>query len=437
MSELLKSSWKIIAANGEIVVCAEDMNLACEKSDYFNKLTTVSMRESDSKIILKPDWSIKVTESIVHLLTGQKVMFSIHEIYELYEALNQILMENSVEVRVQLNPKDISFPEPMMLNRLMDEVSSVDFEQLSIASKSTAATAVTFVIPSKIFGFKIWAWLIELLNSKVTVVPLNPTLDPKGPIFIGEILTPQLECIWKKSLDEKMLRPKISNSFMDYLFASTDPFFSATGDITAKISALSLEQDRASIILCFVKAYQCYSEKTSDKKIFTNEKFSLRFCSNFSNWGPVYPGSQDQGIEFQLFKPKDSKLGFYLKRDNNFTLLCPTYHGTPKSLLDVSLKLLSENKSFPCSTTAIDESQCSLRIAAPSLDTLKKLLYAIGKLGSNPHTIGVDCESNCFYAVKTASDMQLLLQHMAKEHHIDENAQVPTVTLLSQADGVF
>ena len=81
---------------------------------------------------------------------------------------------------------------------------------------------------------------------------------------------------------------------------------------------------------------------------------------------------------------------------------------------------------------------CSLRVCAPSSETLDSLVKAVGACKDNPNTLGVDVRSKAFFAVKSVSDMKLLLAAIIDGGDRVENGDVvPTLVVLQYPKGIF
>ena len=79
---------------------------------------------------------------------------------------------------------------------------------------------------------------------------------------------------------------------------------------------------------------------------------------------------------------------------------CPTFNGTAAQLLaalNIITTLAGQGPGFSSPT------RCALRIAAPSEHSLTKVLATLPFLLENPLTLGVDIETNAYFAVKSIS----------------------------------
>ena len=101
--------------------------------------------------------------------------------------------------------------------------------------------------------------------------------------------------------------------------------------------------------------------------------------------------------------------GYYLDGGQK---ACPTFSGTPRNLLnalDVHVALVEK-----MGAAFTEPSKCSLRITCPSTKTLDALVQACFSCHDNPGTFGVDWDANAFFAIKTFSDMKILLKRLAE-----------------------
>lgn len=101
-----------------------------------------------------------------------------------------------------------------------------------------------------------------------------------------------------------------------------------------------------------------------------------------------------------------NSLGYYLNGGQEFGG-CLTIFGRPRELLQALMCVKKMTAKAPGT-----DAKCSLRVAAPTVTTLACLCNAAAKLSTNLNTIGVDVQANAFFAVKSASDMEMLLAEM-------------------------
>jgi len=111
-----------------------------------------------------------------------------------------------------------------------------------------------------------------------------------------------------------------------------------------------------------------------------------------------------------------SSLGFYLDGSGE---ACPTFKGTPQQLENALSKLpenLISNYEQRLGRPGQGQSfkRCALRVCAPSERALERLVTACHKCQDHPGTLGVNIGSNAFFAVKTVSDMKVILSHLAR-----------------------
>ena len=158
-------------------------------------------------------------------------------------------------------------------------------------------------------------------------------------------------------------------------------------------------------------------ETQPQKKVFHKEEFALRlvpfmgFCYNLNNASASIMSQMEKLSGTRGFIHTKNSLGFYL-RGSNDERCAPTFLGDPSKLLAVlNIAIaLNEQRKQKGGGPFFDESKCSLRIAAPSLQTVKRLVSAAStNLTQNPGSFGVDPDANCYFAVKTLTDMRTLM----------------------------
>jgi hypothetical protein len=131
-----------------------------------------------------------------------------------------------------------------------------------------------------------------------------------------------------------------------------------------------------------------------------------------------------------------SSLGYYLNGSNHG---CPTIVGTleqVKNALNLFPEELIAANWDRMSDKNVECKRCSLRITAPSTATLDRLCKAVQACRDNPNTLGVDFRTKAFYAVKTVSDMKLLLDDLTKDTS-GQTGTTMTLVGLHQPKDVF
>jgi hypothetical protein len=99
---------------------------------------------------------------------------------------------------------------------------------------------------------------------------------------------------------------------------------------------------------------------------------------------------------------------------SNYDGFCPTFTGSFKQLKD-TLDLLNEEylSIYQDRFSSKKYNSCSLRITAPTHDTMSRLIAACHHCTDNPDSLGADFGYNAMYAIKTVNDMKILLSHLA------------------------
>ena len=179
----------------------------------------------------------------------------------------------------------------------------------------------------------------------------------------------------------------------------------------------------------------------SRKKFFREEEFALRLVSVIWPITDSITSDMKKRSGARGFVHKKSSLGFYL--NGGGSNCCPTFFGNLTQLFTVLELAITVNENASKNNklvynTIFDDSKCSLRIAAPSLQTVKRLVDAASNnLVHNPGSFGVDPDANCYFAVKTLTDMRALVKGLVDGKTYEKNTKAFKVEFLNYPKGVF
>lgn len=170
----------------------------------------------------------------------------------------------------------------------------------------------------------------------------------------------------------------------------------------------------------------------------SHEGFSLRVPCNFGFRLGAARERIANATGANIYFHKGTSLGYYLDGSNDG---CPTIAGTWKQIKD-ALNMLSdqwiETYSSRFSGDKKECKRCSMRLTAPTTETLDRLVSAVQVCRENPGTLGVDLKTKAFFAVKTVNDMKLLLEAVvSNERTTGENVAPLTLAALNYPKGVF
>lgn len=197
------------------------------------------------------------------------------------------------------------------------------------------------------------------------------------------------------------------------------------------ITEFGIHSTKLSVAYSVLAIRNIVKELDSTKKVFSNETISVRF--------PVYffLKSKFESIIHKTphisgYVHTGNSSGYYLGGDNASLHAHPTIIGSFSNVLNFLSAL-----NF--SSTHNNSNALSLRVTAPSQDTLQKVIDATWSCKDNPGTLGCDFNSNAYFAVKSKDDMVRILQVLATGDRIIDRNEKPLFKLiqLHNPKGIF
>eukprot|EP00985_Skeletonema_marinoi_P000911 scaffold368_cov137-Skeletonema_marinoi.AAC.2 len=408
----------------DVVVSDADAQVMANKCEYFQNVFAHGTREAEERVILKPDWASSTVKQLVQILTTGKTFAYSREresFYLLEEAAQQILL-------------NILFRAPAFVAK-GQHAGFLNRTQIDLLLNTT-----------------------EQLNGPKVEVEFEPYVvygigNGNKPISIDDWLTLLNQGIAIKKSDElassfevvSETSPPEEPSFLNDFFGSLSLANMRTqGPPAAKAKRYHLQASSSTVSIGKMLNVMCQilhrHRAVSDVRVNSQEEFSLRLpCNGVS--GIALERSikllSSPGLKVKLHK--GNSLGYFLGGSNSFSA-CPTITGTLpqiQAVLSVIPEDMMETYSGSAGNSALK--WCSLRVSAPCVETLDRLVRAVGACQDNPDTLGVDVRSKAFFAVKSVSDMKLLLAAMINGGSDGEDGadKVPTLLILEQPKGIF
>lgn len=358
----------------EVAVTAEQAEKMAQKCAYFRNVFAHGTRESGNRILKKPDWCTATAKCIVELAsTGRTCVGDFNSYMALTDASSQVLLELEGGAHHGLIPSVVtksSIPsDTSRVESIIELYASIEAE--------SSAVKVAFETSQKI-AFDAW---VDLVLLDILVADKVPKFEVK--IKGGSV-------------------SKQSSDFFD--------FFRELSMGRKSIMLLSTQCCIGTVIRHVCRKFHEHCK--SNQHVFTREEVSLRIpCGLFSGSGIKTKIQRE--TQARCYARMANSPGYYL---DGGSCAVVTITGTCQQLQS-ALNAIPE-ELLPAYSGTISPrpecKRCSLRLSAPSQDTLKRLVMACQLCQDNPGTLGFDMGSNAFYAVKTVHDMKAILCSMAR-----------------------
>ena len=379
---------------GTVSVAADQAVKLFEKCEYFKNVFRHGTKENEEFVLKKPDWSTKTAQCIVDLLVNGSTSTSIDKYPILLEAADQILVEKTdINVCCPMKKKTILNDEDVpKLLALANEVPVCKIR----SSNNSFADVWNECLQNNILFLNDKKMIVLEVQRKY--VQTEPT-TPGGFISFADI---------DIFLDD-------NDNFMDYSESSLN--------IYSNLSVTSAILKIGDIFRLKVKR---------GEKIFHNEELSIRVPSPSFSFAILMRKNFDnfkEKINISGFLHSGSSPGYFLGGNNDVVHPnCPTLFGSAEKLKTALNAVLQIESSIKL---------CSLRIAAPSPQTLEKLTRACQRCVDSPGTLGVQFESNAFFAVKTIRDIKIMLDILSGNESYSPNTNVLEIVHLKYPKGIF
>lgn len=368
--------FRLICAKGEVIeVSSKQATVVALNCDYFQNVFRHGTVETKDRVLRKPDWSRSTALSLLQILSeGEAKVRDTTTLTALADAANQTLVE------IYVAPPKAQEGEGVRI----DEVPAFSPQSSWIFEGECELTSES--------------WL-KLLRENGTLIGEGK----EGGLMVRSNGI-------SKEIPEKKNRSgnpvdKFLIFFESCLKKETRHFMQVSGATHTSESILA-----TCASLRNTEKKNVFGEVIlSNKKQFLKEEFSLRIPLSFLSPAPddlLEALKSKVGVHGYVHKPK-STMGYYLGTSVR-RIGCPTLFGSFRQLCD-ALLLIPE---------AVIDKCCSLRICAPSPDTLSKILTALGLCKDHPGSLGVDIEANAFYAVKTTNDMKKVLSALSLSNNV-------------------
>jgi hypothetical protein len=395
----------------DVVVSDADAQAMSKKCEYFQNVFAHGTQEAEERIIRKPDWTSSTAKTIVQLLSeGNTTVHSRESFYLLEEAAQQILLNISPRV-----PAFVSVAK----GQHTGVINHAQIESFFNVTEQLNGPQVKVEFPDEPISFDDW---VTLLDQGIVM----KKSDESAPSF--------------RVVLEMNAQPALNYSLPDRFFGLG---IGSQRELPYHLQARASTVTLGSMLNTMCQMLHRHSaQRQSDVRVYSQEEFSLRLPCRWilaPNLEKIIRSQSSQGLKAYLHK--SDRLGYFLGGSSSFAA-CPTITGTLKQILDfINLLPVEMMQTYSDHRSTGDSSfkWCSLRVSAPRPETLDRLVRATKACEDNPNTLGVDVRSKAYFAVKTLTDMKLLLGAMINGVGVvDDSADnEPTLFILNQPKGVF
>ncbi len=426
----------------DVIVSDADAHVISRNCEYFRNMFAHGTREAEDRVILKPDWASSTAKQIVQLLATGKIALTVRprsrrerEFFLLTEAARQLLLNISFRATVdegrQVDNLNLTQVESFVN---LCEILTVDAQ---ITLNRSSSTCVRSIDDEQLEGPKVEMEFQNSLGCLSLKTGKEHFILDNWQTFIGRGLT-------IKKRDESSSSAPVSETNPPEESDSLGQFrhfFSGlrlTKETRYHLQSYSATKSIGTMLNTMCQILHQHNA-VADVRAYSKEEFSLRLpCRHIYQRALEKIADSCRSVSVRIHTGNSP--GYYLGGSLLSNSPCPTIIGNLQQiqafLSVVPEKMMQTHRSR--STGDSSTKWCSLRVCAPSSKTLDRLFKAVGACQANPNTLGVDVRSKAFFAVKSVSDMKLLLAAMIDGGGSVENGDVvPTLVILEQPKGIF
>ena len=384
-------SFEIECSDGVLAVPASDAAKVIARCHFFEASFAHGTKESNSRVVQKPDWVMTTARRVLTLFVTESVKidpFDLSNMMAFVEAMDQLLVSDLI----------VNAP-----NTHGDHLVNLTAFVHSLAPRTPPETRYAFCLGAlPISGWRSATAAATAHGRSFSELWVEMWRDG---IFITE----------EGGLTVKRASPaadsgnslRAFDDFVDNLRLPLEVGFGAR-DRSNDSFIVDTSQPIASSVLHIVTKLRSngHMSHTQTKKVFNEEALSLRIpVGALGLISREAIQKIEQRTQARGYLHFGSSLGFYL---NGGQEACPTFNGTAAQLLAALNIIKGLTKDYMDPPT-----RCAVRFAAPSPQTLTQLLASLKFLPENPLTLGVDIQANAYFAVKSISDIEVLLERMS------------------------
>lgn len=375
-------------ADEVVNVQASETAVLIEKNDYFRAMCEHGTIETGTRTIHKPEWTKETAEHIVRLICKSSTnVKNMAETRDLLVASNEILLDTEIYGNSKnLMPAD---------------------EQLWLSPH-------------------LWTlvWKHSFFASRVTIKSVWAHAQGQGIIMIPS-----------DGLPVHLKKAAPSRNNMGWLSFCESASFRSTVPLSPPPEfAIHAQTNVPSTIFAIANLIR---NQTTDKKVFQSQSISMRFPLDLANkilFSEELISTMQAEFKLKGYLHSGNSPGFYLSKGDCF-YGAPTFSGSYEALYKIIIFLDKVKSDFG---KRID--QISLRLTAPSETSLQNFIDATHSCETNPSTLGVDADTNAYFAIKNRKDMRLMLEALAKPtadtKKKSQNAPFQLMTLFNKR-GIF
>lgn len=404
-----RRGFTIKCSDDDLRVTADEANVLCDVSAYFSAMLSHEWVESGTGKLLKPDWSAGVATAVVKVLCGFECRVLPATFLEFHAALDQVLCKDVLIAPVA--SRQSSKPAGgVCLGAIARLLSMHQAEAMPSEELQQVLQEANIADPT-------YRWELTSIDE----------IDPLKLLQQGLRLTSP-EGFWWAA------RTSTSVGQGGHTFST------GSLPVGAKQNRFMVESSSKPVaegIVCFVAEAGRRKDRgvvRREKKTFAREEMSVRTTHMHPDL-EMLVGQISKRLGIKGYVHSSVSPGYHLITRSG-SQNCPTFTGTPTQLSG-AITLLNEHAR--CTS-----SMCSLRVTAPSLPTLSRLVSAVCFASEQPasetgrgmldlfdplnlsesKTLAVDVNANAFYVHRRAADMSVYLQGLVSNREIVANVRV-------------
>jgi len=411
-----KRGFTIKCRDGKLAVNRADAKTLRERCYYFRDVFVHSPKEIEKCCTMKIGWDIATAKYLIKLILSKStIVEDMTTLQKVLDAADQVLLSN-VRVGTSFNT---SYKDAMDQEMFMSYACSLPNDN----------NAGTFI-------FETTAYTAQKLS---VVSCLWRTLADKGIFVCSE------DGYWSIHHDHKRTvfsenRDELSDVFTSFLRSIDESSLDFGGRVALKITT---DDSKLSIGQCInsIRSIIAINIASSEERMISGEEFSLRLCLDGGTLNDRIVNKIRKATGAHGYADSKSASSYYLRKGGDVSFGVFKFFGTFDKLQKVLqyVHAVFLDQKDPFCRARFNTSQCSLRVCNPTEENLHHVIRATLACQENPGTIGMNIKSNSYYAVKTSSDMTMMLNTLVSKtvSHSYSIAKNVKVVELTHPIGVF
>eukprot|EP00538_Stauroneis_constricta_P009107 CAMPEP_0119553530 /NCGR_PEP_ID=MMETSP1352-20130426/6269_1 /TAXON_ID=265584 /ORGANISM="Stauroneis constricta, Strain CCMP1120" /LENGTH=403 /DNA_ID=CAMNT_0007599961 /DNA_START=47 /DNA_END=1254 /DNA_ORIENTATION=+ len=383
------SGFTIQCQDGSLVVPDDEADIVFETCDYFRCVFQHGMKESEKRVLQKPDWDVGTASTIIKLITaraGKSVPIPGRELVpKVMQASEQILL--TLEM----------FPPPFVSDVLYHRPLSANQIEKIVNQQGAGSDLVRWSFKTnRMLSYKFWS---KAVKSSM------PVIDSHDCSLVAR----------KVAFDHFTAVPKAqeaSSQFWELDIISMDSSQASDDAPWHTLICQCVPNEMAKTVrsICnnmksLPQASSLATRRARSTQIrrFAHRSYTIRFRGHPS----VSTDKIEELVKRETFATVKvhfgSSVGYYLDGPNA-TASAFTLSGTLRDQL-AAVKVLRPLLEPHCN-------QCSMRVTCPRDGSLQRLIEAVCLCEDHNGTLGLAMVANAYFAVKTMGDIQTVLEYL-------------------------